>query len=101
MNPQDVMEDAEIILEYAVEQFIMQKSELFGVGKKPKLNVKIMVHGESLGGMVASYVSMKSNSGLIGARNIPVDFAYIDRTFSSLDNVAYWSSGIITLLSSF
>lgn len=61
----------------------------------------MMVHGESLGGMVASYVTMKSNTGMIGGRNIHIDFAYIDRTFASLDNVAYWSSGIITLLSAF
>ena len=60
-----------------------------------------MVHGESLGGMIASYVTMKSNTGMIGGRNTHVDFAYIDRTFASLDNVAYWSSGIITLLSAF
>lgn len=92
------MQDAEIILEYAIEQFVLQKSELFGGSKKSKPEVKIMVHGESLGGMAASYVAMKSNSGMIWARNIPVDFAFIDRTYASLDNVAYWSAGIVALL---
>lgn len=88
-------------MEYAIEQFVLKKSELFGANKKTRPEVKIMVHGESLGGMAASYVAMKSNSGMIWARNIPVDFAFIDRTYASLDNVAYWSAGIVTLLPGF
>ena len=52
-----------------------------------------MVHGESMGGMVASYVAMRSGIN----KELPVDFAFIDRTFASLDSVAFWQSGIITL----
>jgi hypothetical protein len=44
---------------------------------------KIGVHGESLGGCVASYIAKKCN----------VDFVFIDRTFSSLTDVAYWTFG--------
>ena len=51
--------------------------------------------------MVASYVAMKSNAGMARNNNTHIDFAYIDRTFASLDNVAYWSAGIVTLLSAF
>ena len=51
--------------------------------------------------MVASYVAMKSNAGMARTNNTHIDFAYIDRTFASLDNVAYWSAGIVTLLSAF
>ena len=58
-----------------------------------KVKVKVIVHGESMGGMAAAYVAMKSNMN----KELPVDFAFIDRTFASLDNVAYWSSGITTL----
>jgi hypothetical protein len=46
-----------------------------------------------MGGMAAAYVAMKSNMN----KELPVDFAFIDRTFASLDNVAYWSSGITSL----
>jgi hypothetical protein len=53
-----------------------------------------MVHGESLGGMVATYVTMKSNSNYINSKNIPIEFSFINRTFSSLDNVAFWASSI-------
>jgi hypothetical protein len=55
---------------------------------------KIMVHGESLGGMVATYVTMRSNSNNTNSKNIPIDFSFINRTFSSLDNVAFWAAGI-------
>ena len=46
-----------------------------------------------MGGMVASYVAMRSGIN----KELPVDFAFIDRTFASLDSVAFWQSGIITL----
>jgi len=80
---------------------VLKKSEVFGSNKKQKPDVKIMVHGESLGGMAATYVAMRSNASMVWARNIPVDFAFIDRTYSSLDNVAYWSTGVVALLSMF
>ena len=41
------------------------------------------IHGESLGGFVASYIASK----------MPVDFVFCDRTFSSLYDVAYNSYG--------
>jgi len=43
--------------------------------------------------MVGSYVAMRSNIN----KELPVDFAFIDRTFASLDSVAFWQSGIISL----
>jgi uncharacterized membrane protein len=73
MNPSDVMKDAEVVLEYATEKYIMEPGD--------EIKQKIIVHGESLGGMSASYVSMK--------KNLSVDFVFVDRTFSSLDAVAY------------
>lgn len=90
LNPEHVMKDAEVVLEYAKEKFI-QQSDL--VGGKSQIKVKVVVHGESMGGMVASYVAMRSNI----KKELPVDFAFIDRTFASLDNVAFWQSGIISL----
>jgi hypothetical protein len=48
-----------------------------------------------MGGMVATYVAMKSAIN----KQLPVDFAFINRTFSSLDAVAYWSSGITMMKS--
>lgn len=44
---------------------------------------KIGIHGESLGGMVASYIAKKCK----------VDFVFSDRTFASLADVAYWTFG--------
>eukprot|EP00347_Sterkiella_histriomuscorum_P002157 403369253 len=44
---------------------------------------KIGVHGESLGGSVASYIAKKCK----------VDFVFSDRTFASLVDVAYWTFG--------
>ena len=41
------------------------------------------MHGESLGGCVASYIAKKCK----------VDFVFVDRTFSSLVDVAYWTFG--------
>lgn len=85
MDPKHVMRDGEIVLEYAREKFIQQVDG--------SIQVKVIVHGESMGGMVASYVAMKSAIN----KQIPVDFAFINRTFSSLDSVAYWSAGITSL----
>ena len=87
MNPTHVMQDAEIVLEYAREKYIQQMD-----GSINK-NIKVIVHGESMGGMVATYVAMRSSIN----KQIPVDFAYINRTFAALDAVAYWSSGITML----
>lgn len=42
---------------------------------------KLGVHGESLGGCVASYIAKKCK----------VDFVFVDRTFASLTDVVYWS----------
>lgn len=44
---------------------------------------KIGIHGESLGGSVASYIASKCH----------VDFVFSDRTFSSLTDVAKWGFG--------
>jgi len=44
---------------------------------------KLGVHGESLGGSIASYI----------ARHSQVDFIFADRTFASLPAVVYWSFG--------
>jgi hypothetical protein len=46
------MKDAEVVLEYAREKYIQQVDG--------SIKVKVMVHGESMGGMVATYVAMKS-----------------------------------------
>jgi len=43
--------------------------------------------------MVATYVTMKSAIN----KQLPVDFAFINRTFGSLDSVAYWSAGVTSL----
>ena len=89
------MQDAEVVLEYAVENFILNKNNTDNLTeRKNQIKSKIMVHGESLGGMVAAYVAMKSNSNYINSRNIPIEFAFVNRTFSSLDNVAFWASSI-------
>ena len=77
MNPDDIMKDTEVVLEYALEKFATSQN-------------KIVVHGESMGGMAAAYVAMRSALN----KQIHVDMAFIDRTFSSLDNVAYWSAGV-------
>jgi hypothetical protein len=89
------MQDAEVVLEYAVENFILDKNNSDNLTeRKNYIKSKIMIHGESLGGMVAAYVTMKSNSSYQNSKNIPIDFAFINRTFSSLDNVAFWASSI-------
>lgn len=43
--------------------------------------------------MAASYVAMK-------CKKTSIDFAFIDRTFASLDNVAFWGAGASLLKSS-
>ena len=87
INPSHVMMDAEVVLEYAREKFIQQVDGSISEG------VKVIVHGESIGGMVATYVAMKSAIN----KQLPVDFAFINRSFGSLDAVAYWSAGIMAL----
>ena len=82
MNPEDVMRDASVVLEYAIEKYITD-------GEKPK----IIVHGESLGGMAASFVTMKENK-------LPVDFVFMNRTFDSIKKVSFWGAGIATMMSS-
>jgi hypothetical protein len=43
--------------------------------------VKLLgVHGESLGGMIATHI----------AKNMSVEFLFADRTFSSLSDVAFY-----------
>ena len=64
-----------------------------GFDSNSRVSVKILVHGESLGGMAASYVAMKG-------RRTNIDFAFIDRSFSSLDAVAYWGAGAAIMRSS-
>ena len=93
LNPEHVMKDAEVVLEYAKEKYIQHSDGFMNKKGANKVKVKVIVHGESMGGMAAAYVAMKSNMN----KELPVDFAFIDRTFASLDNVAYWSSGITTL----
>ena len=48
MNPSDLMKDGEAVLKTAHEKFI-----------KHVPGAKIMVHGESLGGMVANHIAAK------------------------------------------
>jgi hypothetical protein len=58
MNPNDVMRDAETVLEYAKENYIQLRDSFRNVSQKNNISVKVLVHGESLGGMVASYIAM-------------------------------------------
>ena len=44
---------------------------------------KVAIHGESMGGCVASYVASLAN----------LHFAFINRTFGSLSDIAYWGFG--------
>ena len=46
---------------------------------------KLGLHGESLGGMVASHIAANKN----------IDFIFVDRTFTSLYKVARHSYGIM------
>lgn len=92
INPEHMMKDAAVVLEYAKEKFIQLPENYDNVITSPKINVKVIIHGESLGGMAASFVAMKD-------KKLPVDFVFINRTFSSLDSVAFWGAGISTMLS--
>jgi len=92
MNPSDLMKDAAAILEYALEKYAPSPDLTPSSNQGSQQQLKVLVHGESLGGMAAAYVTMKSNQG-----QLPVQFAFIDRTFASLDNVAFWTAGIATL----
>lgn len=63
----------------------MQKDGL-AVVKHVKENVvsgKVGVHGVSLGGSIANYIASK----------LKLDFAFIDRSFQSLQSIAYWFGG--------
>ena len=44
---------------------------------------KVGVHGVSLGGSVASYIASK----------VQLDFLFVDRSFQSLQSIAYWVGG--------
>jgi hypothetical protein len=68
ISPINIMKDGEKVFQYV-------KSNL--------ANGKIGIHGESLGGSVASYIASKCN----------VDFVFSDRTFSSLTSVVNWGFG--------
>lgn len=88
MNPADIVKDAETVLEYATEKYIQAHDISFGSGSpSDRMRVKVMVHGQSLGGMAAAYVAMKQNKK-------HVDCLFIDRTFASLGAVAYWGAGL-------
>jgi len=92
MNPSHVMKDAEVVLEYAKEKYMVPPSEAmfsslqsarsrFNESGTRDVRVKVLLHGISLGAMSAAYVAMKSNFN----RELPVDFVFLDRTFGSLD----------------
>lgn len=82
MNPEDVMKDAAIVLEYALEKFMSDCEQ-----------PKVIVHGESLGGVAASFVAKKVNK-------LPVDFVFMNRTFASIERVTFWGAGIATMMPS-
>jgi fermentation-respiration switch protein FrsA (DUF1100 family) len=67
-NPVRLQKDGLIIVEYL---------------KEVKKVRKLGIHGESLGGSVATYI----------ASNTEVQFLFADRTFSSLSNVALFNFG--------
>lgn len=52
-----------------------------------------MVHGESLGGLAASYAAMKE-------KKLRIDCVFINRTFASFESVAYWGAGIHAMVKS-
>ena len=90
LNSHDFARDAAIVLEYATEKYIQQPDSFGNMLGNGKVKVKILVHGESLGGMSASSLAMKG-------QKVPVDFVFIDRTFASLNTVAMWMPGIQAL----
>ena len=81
LNPSELMQDGESVLRTAYDKFIR------GVE-----GAKIMVHGESLGGMAANYTAAKCQDN-----DLKVDVLFSGRTFASLDAVAHWDSGIFLL----
>jgi hypothetical protein len=93
MNPTDVVRDAEVVLQYTLEKYIMQTDPLNQQIGQGNIDVKIMVHGQSLGGMSAAYMSTKE-------KKHPINFIFIDRTFASLDSVAFWGAGIAIMMNS-
>ena len=66
--PKKILEDGECVVRYLREERKVQK---------------LILHGESLGGAVATYLAWKCGC----------DFLFADRTFSSLDSVASVSLG--------
>jgi predicted alpha/beta-fold hydrolase len=68
ISPSGIMKDGEKVYQYL---------------KSNMVTGKIGIHGESLGGCVASYVAKKNL----------VDFVFSDRTFSSLADMAQYSFG--------
>jgi len=62
---QNIQKDGEYVYQYV-------KSNL--------VRGKIGIHGESMGGSIASYIAMKCD----------LNFAFIDRTFSSISHIAFW-----------
>lgn len=69
ISPTAIMKDGEKVFQHV-------RSSLGVTGK-------IGVHGESLGGCVASYIGKKCQ----------VDFIFADRTFSSVLDIANWAFG--------
>lgn len=68
ISPTAIMKDGEKVYQYVRSNLVQGK---------------LGVHGESLGGCAASYI----------ARKCKVDFVFVDRTFASLVDVAYWTFG--------
>ena len=66
LRPTYIQRDGEYVLQYV-------KSNL--------VRGKVGVHGESMGGSVANYIATKST----------LSYVCVNRTFSSLQRVAYWS----------
>ena len=68
ISPTAIMRDGEKVYQYV---------------KSNMVTGKVGIHGESLGGCVASYIAKKCQ----------VDFVFVDRAFASLTNVVYWGFG--------
>jgi len=79
MSPQAIQRDSEYVLQHVQSNLVLGK---------------VGVHGESLGGSIANFLAKKSE----------LTFVFVDRTFSSLQHVAYWTFGgniVVKLLNLF
>ncbi|CDW73862.1 UNKNOWN [Stylonychia lemnae] len=68
ISPTAIMRDGEKVCQYVRSNLI---------------SGKLAIHGESLGGCVASYIAKKCK----------VDFVFVDRTFASMSDIAFWTFG--------